>query len=171
MSEIATDSQKTALMENLLRERHDKDPIAVCRKTDAFINRTESDFVAIKKSGMIYEYEIKSSRSDWMAEQRKRRWKIYNGEKHYRYDSLYIEGGKRYARPNYFYLVSPPGIVKSDELPWWCGHLVLSKDQLSGEHHLVMVKRTRKWGQEKATLEQALRFARAMRFRNRGDRA
>ncbi len=79
-----------------------------------FIYQWESDYLAITRSDIVYECEIKISRQDFLNDSKKK-------NKH-----LIIEGnvaGKLYDwdRPNYFYYAVPDGLIKVDEVPDYAG--------------------------------------------------
>ena len=155
---------KTTEIEQLLRYRHEHDPIAVARKIDLFLPRTESDFVAVKASGKVYEYEIKVTRSDWKAEQRKRRWHVYTESEEVRkYDRVYLRGHKRFVRPDYFYMITPSMLIDPDELPDWCGLMIATEDG-----RIVIAKKAKQFG-EGVPVQKILKCARAMRFRKNAE--
>jgi len=70
-------------------------------------NSIESDVIAFSKSGYLTEYEIKTSRADFLADKRKEKWKFY---------TLYKNFG-----PKYFYYVAPLDIIKIHEIPSYAG--------------------------------------------------
>jgi len=72
----------------------------------------ECDVLALTKSQYLYEYEVKISRSDFMADFKKT-------EKHR--ETSNGQGA------NYFYYVTPEGLVKSDEVPEHAGLKVKTK--------------------------------------------
>ena len=79
-----------------------------------FIYQWESDYLAITRSDIVYECEIKISRQDFLNDSKKK-------NKH-----LIIEGNVNgisydYERPNYFYYAVPDGLIKVDEVPDYAG--------------------------------------------------
>jgi hypothetical protein len=79
-----------------------------------FIYQWESDYLAITRSDIVYECEIKISRQDFLNDSKKK-------NKH-----LIIEGNVNgilydYDRPNYFYYAVPDGLIKVDEVPDYAG--------------------------------------------------
>lgn len=82
----------------------------------------EMDLMVVKPSGLVYEYEIKISRSDFFNDMKKgvNKWdgNIYNdfvrSHKH-----TTIQHGDRLC--NRFYFVVPEGLVKKDEVPAYAG--------------------------------------------------
>lgn len=76
----------------------------------------ECDLLRFKESGTVYEYEIKTSKSDYLADFKKS-W--YKENKHQS-----LKDGK--LLPNYFFFVLPEGMVSKSEIPDHCGLLEYS---------------------------------------------
>jgi len=79
-----------------------------------FVYQWESDYLAITRSDIVYECEIKISKQDFLNDSKKR-------NKH-----LIIEGNvagilRDTDRPNYFYYAVPDGLIKVDEVPDYAG--------------------------------------------------
>jgi len=70
----------------------------------------EMDIASLSKSGMLHEYEVKISRSDFIADKKKKATKF----------SHYEMRNERTA-PNYFYYVCPKGLIKKNEIPIYAG--------------------------------------------------
>jgi hypothetical protein len=79
----------------------------------------ESDVVKITKSGYIYEFEIKISRSDFFNDFKKAG---RTSTKHER-----LQQGKLHT--NYFTFVYPKGLVDASEVPEYCG--IIEYDEIS----------------------------------------
>lgn len=73
---------------------------------NTYLGRFEADIFEVTKSGYLYEYEVKISRSDFFSENKK------IGK------SKCITDGKRC---NYFYYLVPKGLIKPDEIPEYAG--------------------------------------------------
>jgi len=79
----------------------------------------ESDFLLLRKSGLITEYEIKLTKADFLADTKKKariktgthKWATMN-----RYE--YLESG---LGPNRFYYVIPEELLPEIALPNWAG--------------------------------------------------
>lgn len=89
-----------------------------------FIYQWESDYLAITRSGMVYECEVKISRQDFLNDSKKK-------NKH-----LIIEGNidgilYDYDRPNYFYYAVPDGLIKVDEVPDYAGLIYVNAGYIS----------------------------------------
>lgn len=97
-----------------------KNYTAVCENIDVF-HRWEYDVAALTKSGLLYEYEVKISRSDFLADRKKRdKFKYYS------------EPAKFYKHvPNYFIYAVPDGLVNIDELPEYAGLVYFKEDVLT----------------------------------------
>lgn len=72
--------------------------------------RWEMDVMSISKSGMMYEFEVKISRSDFKADAKKGK------------QSFYDESGlvPKWT-PNFFSYVCPDGLIKASEIALGCG--------------------------------------------------
>ena len=81
----------------------------------------ESDVVKITRSGYIYEFEIKTSRSDFFNDFKKA------GTVTKKHDKL--KSGESHA--NYFTFVYPKGLVKESEVPIYCGILEYNESSYS----------------------------------------
>src|SRR5688500_4528407 len=64
----------------------------------------ESDLISVTKAGFIYEFEIKITRSDFRADAKKTRTGFMVNPERTRW-------GRPASRANYFYYVTPPGLV------------------------------------------------------------
>lgn len=73
----------------------------------------ECDVLSIRKSGYIVEYEIKISRSDYIADTKKDKWRHFE---------LRVETNI----PNYFYYVCPEGLIQKEELEDYMGLIYIS---------------------------------------------
>jgi uncharacterized protein RhaS with RHS repeats len=80
-----------------------------------FIDRFECDLLELTKSGYLYEYEVKISKSDFKADANKKTYKTtkYNE----------IKSGNRV---NYFYYIVPENLIQISDLPEFAG-LVYAK--------------------------------------------
>ena len=103
-----------------------------------FIYGWESDYLAITKSMMAYEVEIKISRADFKNDLKKKT------DKH-----LLLEGGEMLGRfnkesgmPNYFYYAVPDGLVQPDEIPDYAGLIYV-------KYGVTIVKEAKKLTDEK----------------------
>lgn len=127
---------------------HAKHPIAVENKMNFLNLFCDADFVAVTMSGVVIEYEVKISRSDFCRDKHKLRHEIYTG-------------ARPGFMPNRFFYVTAPDIITAGCLPdfagwfeWGAGKLVLRKSapvMTHTKHPPVIL----------------LRLARAMRQRNK----
>lgn len=85
----------------------------------------ESDFIVIKENGYVYEFEIKLTRSDFLADFKKKQKHsiLLNGSYQKQWDSLIKTEHKN--RPNRFYYVSTPGVISRHELPPYAGLITI----------------------------------------------
>ena len=76
----------------------------------------ESDFLALTKSGYLYEGEVKISKSDFKADFKKK-------EKHNILQESYakIEGVEGKLRPHYFFYAVPEGLINEEDVPEYAG--------------------------------------------------
>jgi hypothetical protein len=79
----------------------------VCENIYLFGNY-EMDIMSVNKSGMVLEYEVKISRSDFKVDAKKRKFKVFSREFEKR-------------MPNYFSYVCPSGLINVDEIPEYAG--------------------------------------------------
>lgn len=89
--------------------------------------RFESDFLGVSKTQYLFDYEIKLSRSDFRADFSKIGYVTGHGA---------MEHGREMSRhefllsgkgPNRFYYVFPEGMLADDEVPSWCGIIVVKE--------------------------------------------
>lgn len=80
----------------------------------------ESDLVAVSKSGYIVEYEIKCTRSDFMADRRKKRHRTLSEH------AASASSGRTPSVPARFLYACPPGVATAKDLPDYAGLVVLT---------------------------------------------
>lgn len=83
----------------------------------------EFDVALLSKSNMLSEYEVKISRSDFMAD--KNKGKFYGIRKFELYDNP--KNNERKC-PNYFYYVCPKDLIKHNEIPIYAGLIYYSTE-------------------------------------------
>lgn len=98
-----------------------------------YVFKWESDKLIETRSGLIYEFEIKVTRSDFKNDFKKEdKHVILEGKKEHlpaydkvldRWKSLHEEYYRtsRYKKPNYFYYAVPEGMISVDEVPEYAG--------------------------------------------------
>jgi hypothetical protein len=119
-----TDRQKTAHVEGVvLCNKH--------RQGYAFLHATptgwsECDVAHISKAGYFTEYEVKVSRSDFLADKHKvvkrqigRSWRSEKLNKHTLLEQADALG------PSRFFYVVPCGLIEPEEVPEWAGLLTV----------------------------------------------
>lgn len=89
--------------------------------TNLYVYGWESDYLVITRSNVVYEIEIKISKSDFK-----------NDFKHKEDKHLLFEGGNRLGKfskkggmPNYFYYAVPNGLIAPEEVPEYAGLIYL----------------------------------------------
>lgn len=87
-----------------------------------FSHTWESDFLALTKSGYLYEGEVKISKSDFKADFKKK-------DKHTLLRESYekIEGVEGKLRPHYFFYVVPENLITEDEVPEYAGLVYMTE--------------------------------------------
>lgn len=70
----------------------------------------EMDVASLSKSGMLHEYEVKISRSDFLADKIRKQTK---------FDHYEIRNER--TCPNYFFYVCPENLIQPKEIPVWAG--------------------------------------------------
>ena len=109
---------------------------------------SEADVFAINQNGYMYEFEIKRSRSDFLADfknkiHKHRRLKesdaivTYNDWKSISFSSGQNTGGKiTYVKiPNRFFFVCESGLISPEELPDYCGLVYVSMVKAGGRDY------------------------------------
>ena len=88
----------------------------------------EMDIASLSKSDMLLEFEVKISRSDFLADAKKgRTWKKFE---------MYSKPLGHEARcPNYFYYVCPENLISKDEIPLFAGLFYYNSDK-----EIVLIK-------------------------------
>lgn len=82
----------------------------VCENVKYLLTAREMDVISVK-SDKLWEYEVKISRSDFLADAKKKK-NSFNG----------INGRLvQKWNPNYFYYVCPDGLIDISELPFFAG--------------------------------------------------
>lgn len=88
----------------------------VCENVNYLLGDFEQDVISVSKSGMVYEFEVKISRSDFKADAKKR--------KHIYYPENITQS------PNYFSYVCPEGLISPDEINKGVGLYYATEDKL-----------------------------------------
>lgn len=84
----------------------------------------EADVLSVSSAGLYWEFEVKISRADFLADKKKGlHWGIAK-------QKLY-EAAAAATTPNYFAYVCPPGLIQAAELPDYAGLYYGSGDQLT----------------------------------------
>lgn len=78
----------------------------VCENVSYLFTMGECDVLSLYKSGYIAEFEVKISRSDFLADAKKRKFQYY---------------GKSDNTPNYLSYVCPTGLIEPNEIPSFAG--------------------------------------------------
>jgi hypothetical protein len=92
-----------------------------------YVGWYEMDIFKLMQSGLIIEYEIKVSRSDFFAD-----FKKGSGDKHLKME-------KKVSECNRFYYVVPTDLIKVEEIPKYAGLLYFREGQY-GIGHCDIVK-------------------------------
>lgn len=125
------------IIQQLMRERH--------RRHFVLPNYTpagwwENDVFEVTDAGFWHEYEVKVSRSDFLADREKRKaswqWKVQNPgkplpSKHGRLEAADPKG------PNRFTFVVPAGLIQKEEVPEWAGLIEASPTKWKNRLSLV----------------------------------
>lgn len=80
----------------------------------------EADMLSLSKSGMISEFEIKISTSDFRADAKKvKKHRLLASNRAQRK----TKRGSKTLKPNYFYYIAPEGVIPEDEVPRYAGFI------------------------------------------------
>lgn len=88
-----------------------------CENVKYLFSDWEIDVLSMNKNDYLTEYEVKVSRSDFLADSKKRKWQFY--EK--RIENLIS---------NYFYYVCPDGLISENEIPDFAGLIYATNEGL-----------------------------------------
>lgn len=91
----------------------------------------EADVMSISKSGIVTEFEVKISRSDFKADAKK--MKFYQYDLARKKDKYAIR-----VTPNKFYYVCPIGLIKPEEVPDYAG-LIYIYEQTEIKRELCVI--------------------------------
>jgi hypothetical protein len=75
----------------------------------------EADILSVTKTAFLHEFEIKISRSDFLKESTKKKWKYYENNKYC---------------PNYFWYVCEEALIKPDEIKDFAGLIYVTKNKI-----------------------------------------
>ena len=115
----------------------------------------EMDLMAIMNSGYIYEYEIKTSRSDYSRDFREKRFKhrvmngLYNGEE---------SDWKRHVA-NRFWFATPPGLAR--DVPDYAG---LVEVEMQNSNKVQIIKKAPLLHREKITQKQLMKACKRLMY-------
>ena len=101
----------------------------------------ESDVIQVSKARFWTEFEIKTSRSDFAADFRKRRvrWSPVSAFKHDMYSGESQPATRKpIAKPKHFYFVVPKGMITLADVPDHCG--LICCEQFEGRIDIEKVK-------------------------------
>ena len=125
----------------------------------------ESDLVSVTKSGYVWEYEIKVSRRDFLADKRKSRHQWYSGSSFGDCSGWYRRPGTPEPRkPNRFFYVVEEGVANAEDLPEYAGLLVARRNE-DGEVYVRREKMAPVLNKERASTELLLRIGSGFSFR------
>jgi len=129
----------------------------------------EMDVCSVMKSGMVNEYEIKISRSDFKADLKKESkhpifQKLLNGTNN---ETFPTYSGKstityHYTAPNYFYYVVPTDLVKVEEVPLYAGLIYVNPKFL---YDFKTIKKAVKLHPEPLSTEKKYKIAESLMWR------
>lgn len=77
----------------------------------------EADVLSMNKNGYLIEFEVKISRSDFLADLKKSKWQFY-------------EHKAEKSTPNYFYYVCPKNLILLEEIQNFAGLIYFSEEGL-----------------------------------------
>lgn len=83
-----------------------------CENVKYLFSDWEIDVLSLNKGGYLTEFEVKISRSDFLADAKKDKFFYYNN-------------GKHKLMPNRFFYVCPNGLIRIEELPSIAGLIYL----------------------------------------------
>lgn len=87
----------------------------------------EADVALLTDAGYFVEYEVKTSRSDFLADRRKGGFAFQNGLDHGQTKHQRLAAGDPQG-PSRFYFVTLGGIVTAEDIPPWAGWIEARQD-------------------------------------------
>lgn len=111
--------------------------------TNVYVYRWESDVFSITRANRVTEFEVKISRSDFLADKKKERYRVlqaggpcvfkktrkgWSNQQQCLIDAEYETTYSPGMVPNYFYYACPPGLIDADEIPVKVGLFYVSDD-------------------------------------------
>ena len=123
---------ESALIKNLADKAF---PVYLKNYTNQGFN--EADILGISKAGMMYEFEIKVSRSDFFADFKKKQHKhrLFSERRAVHTYNIWKRGKQTDATydlivlPNRFYYACPEGLIKKEELPEYAGLVYITENE------------------------------------------
>lgn len=120
----------------------------------------ESDVISITKTGYMHEVEIKISRSDFKADARKSKWKLYKES---------IKSGRKlssyYNTPNYFWYCFPEGLIEDSEIDPSFGIFHIKEDPKWKVLTLTVKREASRFGKSKVNRKIINQIARSLSFK------
>ena len=90
---------------------------------------SECDVLRITESNIVYEYEIKTSRSDFKADFKKTYKHKRLSNPTYKIER-YLKWKQHPSLPNYFTYVTPKNMVKISEIPSYAGLIYVDENEI-----------------------------------------
>lgn len=119
---------RTVEIQDVLLQTYSKSrPLAITNYT--FTTGYEADVVMVTPAGTVYEYEVKTSRSDFKKDFTKKGKHISLGKKTHEISPRMV--GHTYPKaPTFFYYACVPGLIKKTEIPPYAGLVYVEKDSV-----------------------------------------
>ncbi len=112
----------------LMKSLYEKSSSIFCTNFQA-MGFSECDVLRITPSNIVYEYEIKTSRSDFKADFKKK-YKHSRLSNTISKNNEYIKWSGHPGIPNYFTYVVPKDMVKPTEIPEYAGLIYVEGDNI-----------------------------------------
>src|ERR1044072_3027829 len=117
------------------------------------------DFFKLSQAGVLTEYEIKISRSDYFSDFDKKRSYHDNGK--------HEKMKQRICKANKFYFVVPDGLIKEDEVPEYAGLLTYDRGSIRTIKNAPVLHKNKYEGKELVSKLASRCNDLQMKFRNR----
>ena len=112
---------------------------------NTYIGHYECDILEITKAGYAYEYEVKTSRSDFKSDANK----IWKSRYHNTIISIKSDLIKQGKRVNHFYYVCPANLIRVNEIPEYAGLIYVKTYEHSACVDYRIIKNAPKLSKEK----------------------
>jgi len=122
----------------------------------------ESDLLSVTTSGLVHEFEIKITKSDFLADFKKTPFRRH-GRFQSRHEWLANASVKR--RPNYFWFAVPAGLLLAEDVPAHAGLIWIEDKSQYLYSRVLIVKKAPRLHTDKISDKDKMKIAEKMMYR------